>query len=200
MPCFIAARWLAIASAPHGGNGPVYPGLCRDGPTHPGRPEAIRMRMPEPPPSFVDLLAGPSAPGLGRGDFVVHRKDGAFAYQLACVVDDHDERITEVVRGDDLIPSTPRQIAIYQALGWEVPAFLHLPLVLGPDGERLAKRHGAISLAELRERGWSAERVNGLLAHGAGLTADPSPIEAAALVGHFTLGALRPAPVRIDPA
>ena len=198
-PCTCSRKEIAaIASAPHGEDGPVYPGLCRDGPTHPGRPEAIRMRMVEPPPAFVDRLAGPSAPGLGRGDFVIHRKDGAFAYQLACVVDDHDERITEVVRGDDLIPSTPRQIALYHALGWEPPAFLHLPLVLGPDGERLAKRHGAVSLAELRARGWSPERVVGLLAHGAGLAEEPSPVEARALIERFSLRALRRSPTVLD--
>jgi glutamyl-tRNA synthetase len=190
-PCTCSRKEIAaIASAPHGDEGPIYPGLCRDGPLHPEREAAIRFRMPEPPPDFTDVFAGPQG-GLGRGDFVVFRKDGVFAYQLACVVDDHDEGITEVLRGDDLLPSTPRQIALYRALGWEVPAFCHVPLVLGPDGQRLAKRHGSISLAELRDAGWTPERVVGHLAHGAGLLPSDEPIDASGLVEGFSLDRLR---------
>ena len=197
-PCTCSRKEIAeIASAPHGDGGPVYPGTCRGGPTHPEREAAIRLRMPEPPPTFVDLLAGPSTPGLGAGDFVVHRRDGAFAYQLACVIDDHDEGITEVVRGDDLLASTPRQIALYRALGWSPPEFLHLPLVLGPDGQRLAKRHGAISVAELRDRGWTAAQLTGRLAHGAGLAESDEPVSAAELVDAFDLGRLAAEPTRM---
>lgn len=193
-PCTCSRKEIAsIASAPHGDDGPVYPGLCRDGPLHPERDAAVRFRMPDPPPSFVDVFAGPQE-GLGPGDFVVSRKDGVYAYQLACVVDDHDERITEVLRGDDLLSSTPRQIALYRALGWEVPAFCHVPLVLGPDGERLAKRHGSISLAELRDAGWSPERVIGHLAAGAGLIDREAPVAARELVTTFDLERLRHEP------
>ncbi|MFK7989012.1 MAG: tRNA glutamyl-Q(34) synthetase GluQRS [Sandaracinaceae bacterium] len=191
-PCTCSRKEIqAIASAPHGDEGPVYPGTCRDRPSHPGRPPATRFRMPDPPPSFVDRLAGPSPENAGRGDFVVHRKDGAFAYQLACVVDDHDEGITEVVRGDDLIPSTPRQIALYEALGWRPPEFVHLPLVRGPDGERIAKRHGAISVRQLRDEGASAEGLIGRLAHSAGLTDRNAPVSAPALIDGFALDRIR---------
>lgn len=187
-PCTCSRKEIqAIASAPHGDEGPVYPGTCRGGPQHPDRAPATRFRMPDPPPSFLDGLAGPSPENAGRGDFVVHRKDGAFAYQLACVVDDHDEGITEVVRGDDLIPSTPRQIALYRALGWDVPDFVHLPLVRGPDGERLAKRHGAISVRQLRDEGASAQGLIGRLAHSAGLTEDDAPVAARDLIAGFSL-------------
>lgn len=189
--CTCSRKEIAsIASAPHGDDGPVYPGTCRDGATHPERDVAVRLRMPEPPPTFVDRIAGESPPGLGRGDFVLLRKDGVIAYQLACVVDDHDMAITEVLRGDDLLSSTPRQIAIYRAMGWPPPAFAHVPLVLGADGARLAKRHGAIGIRQLAADGWSAEAIVGRLAHGAGITDAPDPIALAALVEGFSLSRL----------
>ena len=122
------------------------------------------------------------------------RKDGIVAYQLACAVDDHDMGITEVLRGDDLLSSTPRQIAIVDALGWTPPAYAHVPLVLGADGERLAKRHGAIAIAQFRAEGMSAEAVVGQLAHSAGLTSSDAPIAARELVPTFSLERLTPAP------
>ncbi len=198
-PCTCSRREIAeLASAPHGEDGPIYPGTCRDGPSHPGQPSAARMRMPEPPPAFVDLVAGPSPEGLGRGDFVILRKDGVVAYQLACVVDDHDMGVTEVLRGDDLLASTPRQIALYRALGWTPPAFAHVPLVLGPDGARLAKRHGAIAIAALRDGGWSAEQIVGRLAQGAGLADTDTPRSAASLLQGFDLARLRREPARVE--
>ncbi len=190
-PCTCSRKEIAeIASAPHGGE-PRYPGTCRDGPSHPEREAAIRFRMPDPPPAFDDLVLG-RVEGLGHGDFVLHRRDGVFAYQLACVVDDHDMKITEVLRGDDLVASTPRQIALFEALGWPVPAFAHVPLVYGPDGERLAKRHGAIAIAELRDAGRDAPSLVGELAFGLGLITAPRPVMPADLVTRFDLLGLRP--------
>jgi len=187
--CTCSRKEIAeIASAPHGGE-TIYPGTCRDGPTHPERDAATRFRMPDPPPSFDDRVVG-RVEGEGRGDFVVRRKDGVFAYQLACVVDDHDERITEVLRGDDLVSSTPRQIALYEALGWPVPDFAHVPLVYGDDGARLAKRHGAIGIAELREAGRTAESIVGELARGAGIIDRAEPVAAADLIEGFDLEVL----------
>ncbi len=135
-PCTCSRKEIAaVASAPHSDEeGPRYPGTCREGPSHPGHPAALRFRMAEPSPGFDDGLHGAVPPGLGEGDFVVRRADGIFAYQLAVVVDDAAMGITEVVRGDDLLASTPRQIALYRALGLPTPAFLHVPLVLGADG------------------------------------------------------------------
>ena len=185
-PCTCSRKEIgAIASAPHGAEA-IYPGTCRDGATHPEREPATRFRMPDPPPSFVDRVHG-RVEELGHGDFVVHRKDGVFAYQLACVVDDHLMGITEVLRADDLLASTPRQIALYRALGWEVPAFAHVALMLGADGERLAKRHGAISIAGQRAAGRSAEAVVGRLAFGVGLIDREEPVTPRELLPSFRL-------------
>ncbi len=193
-PCTCSRKEIAeLASAPHEGE-PAYPGTCREGPSHPGREAAVRFRMPEPPPSFDDVVLG-RIEGVGHGDFVLARRDGLLAYQLACVVDDHDMRITEVLRGEDLVASTPRQIALYRALGWDVPAFAHVPLVLGPDGARLAKRHGAIALAELRAAGRTPASIVGELAHGLGLLPAPRDAAPAELVAGFDLlGLRRPTP------
>ncbi|MGE0789184.1 MAG: tRNA glutamyl-Q(34) synthetase GluQRS [Sandaracinaceae bacterium] len=194
-PCTCSRKEIAsLASAPHGDDGPIYPGTCRAGPTHPERDAALRFVMPEPPPRFVDAVHGESPVGLGRGDFVLMRKDGVVSYQLACVVDDHAMAITEVLRGDDLLASTPRQLAIYAALGWTPPTFAHVPLVLGADGERLAKRHGAIGIAALRDRGETAEAIVGRLAFGAGLIDRDAPIQARELIATFDLDRLRRTP------
>jgi glutamyl-tRNA synthetase len=167
--CSCSRRELqASSSAPHGELGPRYPGTCRNGPVHPERPRALRFRMEAGEP-FVDALCGPQ-PASAGDDFVVRRADGLYAYQLAVVVDDIAMGISEVVRGDDLLSSTPRQLALYQALGAEPPRFAHVPLVLGPDGERLAKRHGASAIADFRAAGWSAERMIGALCHSLGWT------------------------------
>ena len=169
-PCTCSRKEIAeAASAPHGEE-PVYPGICRERPSHPERTPAWRFRM-DAPPGFVDAIAGPSRPGLGEGDFVVRRADGVFAYQLAVVVDDREMGITEVVRGDDLLASTPRQIALHRALGENDrgPTWMHVPLVVGADGQRLAKRHGAVGIDELRAAGTSAETVVAFLASTLGM-------------------------------
>ena len=147
-PCTCSRKEIAaIASAPHGDEGPRYPGTCRHGPTHPDRPAALRFRFDDPSPGFDDRVAGAFREGMVGGDFVLRRADGVFAYQLAVVVDDAAQHITEVIRGADLLSSTPRQIALYRALGYEVPAFVHLGLVVDEDGVRLSKRHGATAIA-----------------------------------------------------
>jgi len=199
-PCTCSRKEIAeIASAPHGSAGTLYPGTCRERPSHPERPPAWRFRLAD-APSFTDALRGPSPTGLGEGDFVVARADNVFAYQLAVAVDDAAMGITEIVRGDDLFESTPRQLALLDALGAERPRYLHVPLVLGPDGQRLAKRHGATSLAELRERGTRPEALVGWLASTLGIVETPSAATPRALVPAFDLGRLSPAPVRVDPA
>ena len=171
-PCTCSRKEIAAhASAPHGVRdlGVRYPGTCRDAPPRSDRAASTRFRMPEPPPSFEDGLHGRVDASAWGGDFVLRRADGTWSYQLAVVVDDSEMGITEVVRGDDLLPSTPRQIALFRALGRPVPRFYHLPLVLGPDGERLSKRHGAVAIADHREAGLRPTQIVGWLAATLGL-------------------------------
>lgn len=177
----------AIASAPHDEEGPRYPGTCRSGESKPGRPAALRFRFEEPAPGFEDRIAGHYAAGAVGGDFVLRRADGTWAYQLAVVVDDAESHITEVIRGADLLSSTPRQIALYQALGHTIPRFAHVGLVVDHEGTRLSKRHGSTAIQSLRDAGRSPEQVIGLLAHSLGLTPTDAPIRVGDLVSGFSL-------------
>jgi glutamyl-tRNA synthetase len=124
--------------------------------------------------AFVDVLHG-AQPASAGDDFIVHRSDGLYAYQLAVVVDDAAMQISEVVRGADLLSSTPRQLALYRALDVPAPAFLHVPLVLGADGARLAKRHGAVAIADYRARGFAPEQVVRALAASLGMARVEEP-------------------------
>ena len=143
------AELQRAASAPLGRE-PVYPGTCRNGIAEGKAARAIRFRVPDEPIAFHDLIRGPVAEDVG-GDFVVRRADGLFAYQLAVVVDDAEQGVTQVVRGADLLASTPRQIALQRALGYPTPLYGHLPLVVNPDGSKLGKRDGALPLPALDE-------------------------------------------------
>jgi glutamyl-tRNA synthetase len=177
----------SVASAPHGEE-PIYPGTCRSGPTHPERAAAMRFHFDRADArAFVDGVHGEVAAGLGAGDFVVRRADGVHSYQLAVVVDDLAMEITDVVRGDDLLSSTPRQLALIDALGGEAPRYAHVPLVLGPDGQRLAKRHGRITVREQRDRGVRAESLVGRLARTLGLVDREESLTARELVSGFSL-------------
>jgi glutamyl-tRNA synthetase len=128
------------------------------------------------------------------GDFVIAKADGTPAYQLAVVVDDHAMGVTEVLRGDDLLPSAFRQLELYEFFGWQPPTFAHVPLVVGADGRRLAKRHGDTRLATLRAQGVRAESLLGLLAQSCGLRETPDPTTASGLLADFDLAKLPQAP------
>lgn len=147
-----------IAGAPHGIEEIAYPGLCRDG-LAPGKVErAYRVKVYDEVISFVDGVMGRYSQVLTAscGDFVIRRADGPFAYHLAVVVDDAAAGVNQVVRGADLLTSTPRQIYLQRLLGYGTPVYAHLPLVTGPDGAKLSKRHNAVSLAanvDLRKDG-----------------------------------------------
>jgi glutamyl-Q tRNA(Asp) synthetase len=144
------AELQRAASAPLGAEA-VYPGTCREG-LPPGRtPRAIRFRVPAETIAFDDALCGRVEEDVVAvtGDFVIKRADGPFAYQLAVVVDDAAQGVTEVIRGGDLLSSTPRQVALQRALGLPQPAYAHLPLVLAPDGTKLGKRDGVLALPTL---------------------------------------------------
>lgn len=197
------AEIARAASAPHlGEEGPRYPGTCREldldleGRVG-GRPCALRFIPPPGIVTFEDRVMGPQAQDVEQvvGDFVVRRNDGVASYQLAVVVDDADSGITDVLRGEDLLGSTARQLQLYEALNLPAPRFAHVPLVNGEDGRRLAKREGAFALSDLREAGVPAERVIGLLAGWSGL-GDGSPIEARALVPGFRLEQLPRTPAQ----
>lgn len=143
------AELQRAASAPLGRE-PVYPGTCRDG-LAPGRiPRAVRFRAPDETIVLDDLLRGRVSENVARetGDFVIRRADGIYAYQLAVVVDDAAQGVTQVVRGGDLLTSTARQIALQRALGYATPSYAHLPLVTNADGSKLGKRDGAIPLPD----------------------------------------------------
>ena len=129
------------------------------------------------------------------GDFVVWKSAGMPAYQLAVVVDDAAQQVTEVIRGDDLIPSTPRQLQLYRALGLTPPRFGHVPLVVGPDGRRLAKRHGDTRLAALRQAGVRPETLLGLLAWSCGWLEHPEPLSARELLPRFRLDTIPSRPL-----
>lgn len=143
--CACSRHEIALWHEAHGGNPSVYPGLCRNGTG--GRPvRAIRFRVDDGPLGFTDRRRGPFSQRLERevGDFVIRRADGLFAYQLAVVVDDGFQGVTDIVRGEDLLDNTPRQLALQQALGLPRPRYLHLPLVLNDRGEKLSKQAGAM--------------------------------------------------------
>ncbi|MDO3377668.1 tRNA glutamyl-Q(34) synthetase GluQRS [Geoalkalibacter halelectricus] len=146
------SRKEILASAPHvGEEGAVYPGTCRAGLPPGRRPRALRLRVPQALMCFVDQVSGPQEQHLATavGDFVLRRADGVFAYQFAVVVDDLASGVNQVVRGADLLGSTPRQIYLYECLGQAPPRYYHLPLALGADGEKISKRHGPASVAGL---------------------------------------------------
>jgi glutamyl-tRNA synthetase len=196
--CFCSRAEIAAASrAPHGPGeeGPRYPGTCRALPEGEvarrsrSRPPAWRFRVAPGAVAFEDGVHGPQAlhPSDEVGDFVVMRADGVAAYQLAVVVDDAAMGVTDVVRGSDLLPSTARQILLYRALGLSPPRFAHVPLVVGEDGERLAKRHGALSLGDLEAGGADAAAVVGLLAELSGLASPGARVTPRDLVPGFSL-------------
>jgi glutamyl-tRNA synthetase len=201
-PCWCTrAEIREASSAPHG---PLpeghYPGTCRRLTAAQraereasGRPPALRVAADAARIAFDDRLHGPQSGVVD--DFVIRRNDGPFAYNLAVVVDDGAQGIGEVVRGDDLIDSTPRQLWLAERLGLAAPSFAHVPLVLGHDGARLAKRHGAVTLADRLDQGETAADVRARLAASVRLTTSPderpSPSE---LVARFAPETFSPPP------
>lgn len=198
-PCFCTRGQLHAAGAPHRSDGDViYPGTCRDltaaereARAKTRRP-ALRIRAPDREISFTDLLQGPVRENLARdcGDFILRRSDGVFAYQLAVVVDDALMGVSQVVRGSDLLGSTPRQIYLQHLLGYPTPAYCHVPLLCAPDGRRLSKREADLTLAALRASGVAPEEILGRLACLAGLIDRPEPIRARELIPLFDLDKL----------
>ena len=204
-PCVCSRRDVEAAqSAPHDGDQLHYPGTCRDrfaswgdalAHLNPNPQDGCQVRLPcwrfRVPEgsvvSFADVFAGGYSMDVGAklGDFPLARDENGAGYALAVVVDDADMGVTEVVRGDDLLPATPQQILLYRALGLEPPDFFHVPLVVGADGRRLAKRHGDTRIAAFRESGMSPEEIIGHLAWTLGILPKKKPVGLKSLTGIF---------------
>ena len=203
--CFCSRAELHAASAPHASDGtPVYAGTCRTLTSEQVaeksvvRPPALRLRVPaEGDPagsiSFADRVYGAQGEVLARecGDFLVRRSDGVYAYQLAVVVDDAEMGVTEVVRGRDLLGSVPRQVYLQRLLGYEEPAYAHVPMLVAPDGRRLSKRERDCDLGELKRMFGTPECLLGRLAHVAGLAPSDEPCTAEQLAEGFSWDAVR---------
>jgi len=194
-PCYCTRREIraeidAAPRAPHGLADGAYPGTCRDlsadertAREHAGRRPALRLRTDWEVIEFDDRIAGAFAGAVD--DVVLARADGVPAYNLAVVVDDAAQGVTQVVRGDDLLSSTPRQLLLQRLLDLPHPDYMHVPLVLGADGQRLAKRHGAVTIGDLAADGWSVGDVIGVLAVSLGLARPGESVTVEQLVDRF---------------
>jgi len=202
-PCSRSRRDLdGIASAPHGGTGAAYPRELRpraverdwlgDVRAARGDAAAVRFAVADGDVAFVDRVLGEMHENVAEqvGDFVVRRRDGVLAYQLAVVVDDIAMAIDDVVRGADLVDSTARQIQLIDALGGVRPRYAHVPLVVNAAGEKLSKRDGATTLRSLRDAGVRAEQVCGYLAFSLGMLERPLGVRPTELVSTFSWAAL----------
>ena len=199
-PCFCSRADLHAAQAPHASDGTyVYAGTCRNL-SQSEREElakhkipATRIHVPNKIYAFEDKVYGSTSQNLAEscGDFIVQRADGVFAYQLAVVVDDADMGITEVVRGSDLLSSTPRQLHLQDVLGLSHPTYAHLPLLVAPDGRRLSKRNHDLDLGVLRSQGKTPEEILGFLAYCVGLTEENEPLSAVQIANRFSWETLR---------
>ncbi len=186
-PCYCTRADILATQAPHESDGRVvYQGTCRHLPPQPGRVGATRLIVPDREMTFTDGHYGAMSVNLSKqvGDFIVRRKDGAWAYQLAVVVDDALMGVTQVVRGRDLLLSSPQQMYVAELLGFSQPRFIHLPLLCNEAGQRLSKRDKSLDMECLRQR-FAAEEIIGQLAFLAGLQSVPEPITAQELIGHF---------------
>ena len=187
-PCYCTRADLLATQAPHESDGRVvYAGTCRHLPPQPGRPAATRLVVPDRDITFTDGHYGRQTVNLAHhvGDFIIRRKDGAWAYQLAVVVDDALMGVNEVVRGRDLLLSSPQQLYVAELLDFTPPRFVHLPLLLGDSGQRLSKRDRSLDMEHLRACR-TAEEIIGLLAFTAGLLSEPQPTKPQQLLSDFS--------------
>lgn len=191
-PCYCTRAEIMATQAPHQSDGRVvYPGTCRHLTSHPDRNPSTRLMVSNEQIEYDDLIAGHQSFNLAEecGDFILRRADGAWAYQLAVVVDDAAMGVTEVMRGNDLLLSAAQQIWLYRRLGLTPPRFAHLPLICNASGQRLSKRDASLSMESLR-RSFTPAALTGHLAHLAGLLPTPEPISPHDLLPLFTLDTL----------
>ncbi len=198
-PCWCTRGSLNLVNAPHATDGhPIHPASCRLRSEEERKrmmkkaPPAWRLEAPDETVSFRDGVFGPYSENLKRdcGDFVLRRADGVFVYQLAVVVDDGEAGVTQVVRGCDLLSSTPRQLWLYRLLGYDAPVYRHVPMLTDREGRKLSKRDADLDLGELRKRRTPEELV-GFLACRCGLLDREEPVSAAELVGDFSWDKIR---------
>ena len=211
-PCYCTRRELrSIAGAPHADDaGAPYPGICRSLAKEEqqcreaeGRTPSWRLLCPQDTVwAFEDAVMGGQSFTLGScgGDFALRRSDGVFAYQLAVVADDIAMGVTHVVRGSDILCSTPRQMYLYSLLDAPLPEYAHVPLLLDHEGERLAKRHQALTLHSLREAGVRPETLVGWLAAASGLAQTYQAMPARACLPGFSFAAVSRKPLRLPPS
>ena len=204
-PCFCTRAQLHAAQAPNlGDHEPVYHGACaRLTPEEIAarsmtRSPALRLRVPQETVAFTDGHYGPFAEQLARdcGDYIIRRSDGLWGYQLAVVVDDALTGVTQVVRGRDILFSTPRQIELFRALGYDVPQFFHIPLLTDSAGRRLAKRDRDLDLTALAKR-HTPQEILGMLAFACGLQEEPRPMRLEALLPLFDWAKVKTEDVRV---
>lgn len=187
-PCYCTRADLLATQAPHESDGRVvYKGTCRHLPPQPGRQGAMRLIVPDRDMHCTDGHYGDYMVNLSNhvGDFIIRRKDGAWAYQLAVVIDDALMGVTEVVRGRDLLLSSPQQTYVADLLGFPHPQFIHHPLLCNGDGQRLSKRDRSLDMAALRQH-YNASQLIGWLAFLAGIAPTPDAINAKALLPYFS--------------
>lgn len=179
---------------------PRYDGLCRNRQVAAERPHVVRFCQPATGDvGFVDQVRGAiRVQNQELDDLIIRRTDGTPTYNLTVVVDDHDMGITHVIRGDDHINNTPRQIHLYRALGWDSPTFAHIPMILGEDGSRLSKRHGAVSVLHYREAGFLPEAMLNYLARLGWSHGDQEIFSQDELIQHFSLAAVNTAPASFN--
>ena len=204
-PCFCTRAQLMSLAAPNlGDTQVVYQRTCASLTPEEAaeraktRAPAMRLRVPEEEIAFADGLFGPQQENLARdcGDFILRRSDGLYGYQLAVVVDDALQGVTEVVRGRDILSATPRQLYLQRLLGYEQPAYIHIPLLMDSQGRRLAKRDKDLDLTALSQR-FTPEEILGRLAFSAGLLEEPRPVTLEGLIASFDWEKIRRSDMRL---
>ncbi len=204
-PCWCTRGSLNLISAPHASDGhPIHPAACRERSEEErrsmkGKP-AFRLEAPDLHIAFRDGVYGDYAENLrdACGDFVLRRADGVFVYQLAVVVDDGAAGVTQIVRGCDLLSSTPRQLYLYRLLGLEAPDYYHVPMLTDPEGRKLSKRDGDMEIRSLRSR-MQPQEVLGKLAFAAGLIPKEEALSARELLEEFSWETLRREDIVLSP-
>lgn len=195
-PCICSKADILAVAAPHSSDKRlIYPGTCRPNEpipfSPPAAPHSLRLIVPDRDITFTDNIFGKTSTNLAKecGDFVLRRSDGAWAYQLAVVVDDNDMGVNQVVRGCDLLESTAQQIYLYTLLGITPPKYYHLPLICNMQGRRLSKRDPELDMAHLRQR-FTSRQLIAHIAHIAGILDSPLPCSPAELLDIFDINKL----------